>query len=177
MLSERLQALAAIGVVERTEDARQVEYALTPAGEELIALISALGTWGQRWLPRRADQEDLDLDPVLVDMQRRVSASRLPKAPLVIRFDLEACPTRFMLLKAAEVSLCSQNPGFPEPLSVRGRLAALVGWWRGDMSLIEARRTGLVLEGPRALVRDFPAWFERYQFAGVEPVVSLQPVN
>ena len=38
---------------------------------------------------------------------------------------------RFMLLKKSEASLCHRNPGFPEPVCVRGPLTALVAWWRG----------------------------------------------
>jgi hypothetical protein len=54
-----------------------------------------------------------------------------------------------MLLKASEASLCHQNPGFPELLCVRAPLAALVAWWRGDVSFLEAQRIGLALDGPR----------------------------
>ena len=53
---------------------------------------------------------------------------------------------------------------------VRGTLGALAGWWRGDVTLLEARRQGLSLEGTRELVRAFPQWFERYLFAGVASV-------
>jgi hypothetical protein len=52
---------------------------------------------------------------------------------------------------------------------VRGSLAALVAWWRGDASFVAAQRLGLTLDGPKALVRAFPTWFERYAFAAVGP--------
>ncbi len=169
MLSERLQALAGVGAVARTEGVHGPEYALTAAGEDLAGLVAALGQWGQTWLPRRADEEDLDLEPLLVDMQRRVRVSALPKAPVVVRFEIEGKPPRIMLLKASEVSLCARNPGFPELLRVSARLGALVAWWRGDASFIEAQRMGLSIEGPRAAARAFPGWFERYQLAEVAP--------
>jgi len=60
MLSERLQARSAVGVVVRTGSTHGPEYALTEAGIELTPLVITLGTWGQRWLPRRPEQEDLD---------------------------------------------------------------------------------------------------------------------
>jgi DNA-binding HxlR family transcriptional regulator len=169
MLSERLQALADIGAVERLAGPRGPEYALSEAGRELAGLVGALGVWGQRWLPREPEGEDLDLEPLLVDMQRRVRVSALPKHPLVVRFEFDGGSPRFMLLKASEASVCTQNPGFPEVLRVKARLAAMVAWWRGDVSFIEAQRMGLSLEGPRAQVRAFPGWFERYQFARVAP--------
>lgn len=169
VLSERLQALVLDGAIVRVEGARGPEYALTEAGRELAILVGALASWGQRWLPRSSGAEDLDLEPLLVDMQRRVTFAMLPKDPLVVRFEIQAHPARFMLLKPTEASFCHQNPGFPEPLVVRSSLPVLVAWWRGDVSFVEAQRIGLSLEGPRALVRAFPGWFERYAFAHVPP--------
>jgi DNA-binding HxlR family transcriptional regulator len=170
MLSERLQELVQIGAVSRIEGEHGPEYALTEAGRELMSIVSALGTWGQRWLPRQPADEDLDLEPLLVDMQRRVRVEALPTEPLIVRFEIEGQrQPRFLLLKEAEVSLCTQNPGFPEPLRVRAQLPALVAWWRGDASFAEAQRMGLTVDGPRSLARTFPDWFERYLFAEVGP--------
>ncbi|MCP4563614.1 MAG: helix-turn-helix transcriptional regulator [Bosea sp.] len=169
MLSERLQALVQAGALRRSEGAAGPDYALTEAGLELAELVKAMGVWGQRWLPRQAEQEDLDLEPVLVDIQRRVRFSALPDEPLVIRFEITGQPIRFLLLKRREVSFCSQNPGFPEALIVRGPLSALVAWWRGDVSFVRSGRLGLSLSGPRELIRAFPGWFELYLFAGVAP--------
>jgi hypothetical protein len=124
-------------------------------------------SWGQRWLPRQPAVEDADLEPLLVDMRRRVRFEKLPKDPIVVRFEIPGNLTRFMLLKSTGASLCTHNPGFPEPLCVRGPLAALIAWWRGDASFIEAQRLGLSIDGPRSVARAFPDWFERYLFADV----------
>ena len=168
MLSERLQDLVHVGAVSRVEGEHGPEYALTDSGRELMGIVGALGTWAQRWLPRRAEDEDLDLEPLLVDMQRRVRIHALPPEPLVVRFEIEGQrQPRFLLLKETEVSFCTQNPGFPEPLCVRARLPALIAWWRGDVTFAEAQRMGFQVEGPKALVRAFPDWFERYLFAEV----------
>jgi hypothetical protein len=75
-----------------------------------------------------------------------------------------------MLLKKTESSICHRNPGFPEPVCVRGPLAALVAWWRGDMSFLEAQRSGLQIDGPKAFTRAFPKWFDLYAFAHIGPV-------
>lgn len=172
MLSERLQELALIGAITRGEGAHGPEYALTEAGQELAAMIGAFGSWGQRWLPRRAEEEDIDIEPLLIDMQRRARFGALPKEPLVIRFEIEGHRPRFLLLTPSEAWFCTLNPGFPEPLRVRAKLPALVAWWRGDASFAEAQRLGLALEGPRALARAFPNWFERYLFAHVTPAAG-----
>lgn len=169
MLSERLQALVHIGAVARASGPLGPEYELTEAGRELAGLVGALGTWGQRWLPRRAEAEDLDAGPLLLDMQRRVRFDALPDEPLVVRFQIAGDPARFLLLKKGEASLCDRNLGFPEPLVVRTRLGPLAGWWRGDLSFLEAQRSGLAIEGAKALARAFPGWFERYLFADIAP--------
>jgi DNA-binding HxlR family transcriptional regulator len=169
VLSERLQALAFVGAVARTDGSHGPEYELTEAGLELAMLVSTLGRWGQRWLTREPANEDLDLEPLLVDMQRRVHYTALPKDPFVVRFEIRGHHKRFMLLKKTEASLCHRNPGFPEPTCVRGPLAALVAWWRGDTSLLEAKRIGLAIEGPKALTHDFAKWFDLYSFAHIGP--------
>jgi len=176
VLSERLQALIQAGAVARSDGPHGPQYVLTASGAELAGLVGALGTWGQRWLARHAADEDLDLEPVLVDMQRRVRFEALPRDPIVVRFAIggRRAP-RFMLLKAAEASLCTQNPGFPEPLCVRGPLAALVAWWRGDFGFAAAMRDGLAIDGPRALARRFPQWFARYQLADIRPAAGASP--
>src|SRR5262249_22978614 len=66
MLSERLQALTFVGAVARIDGEHGPQYALTEAGKELATLVGALGTWGQRWLPRSTKNEDNDLEPLLV---------------------------------------------------------------------------------------------------------------
>jgi DNA-binding HxlR family transcriptional regulator len=169
MLSERLQELAIVGVVTRLDGKHGPEYELTQSGRELSGLVSHLASWGQRWLPRSAKDEDLDVEPLLVDMRRRVRFEALPKAPLVIRFEIDRSQPHFLLLSASEASLCAHNPGFPEPVQVKGPLSALVAWWRGDVGFVEAHRMGLVVSGPRQLVRDFPSWFQRYLFADIAP--------
>jgi HxlR-like helix-turn-helix len=87
-----------------------------------------------------------------------------------MRIELRGHQTRFILLKPGETAICAHNPGFPEPLVIRARLAELVAWWRGDKSFVEARRDGLVIIGPRHLIQGFPGWFERYMFAAVAQV-------
>ena len=169
VLSERLQALIFAGAIVRTDGPHGPEYELTKAGEELASLVGALGTWGQRWLAREPANEDLDLEPLLVDMQRRVCFAALPKEPFVVRFEVRGRHKRFMLLKKTEASLCHRNPGFPEPVCVRGPLAALVAWWRGDTSFLGAQRMGLTIDGPKASARDFPKWFDLYPFAHIGP--------
>ena len=172
VLSERLQALVQTGVLRRLDGLSGPEYELTAAGGDLVGIIAALGTWGQRWLPRHADRELIDLDPLLLDMQRRVRPAVVPAEPFVVRIALNDLPVRFLLMKDGDIATCGHNPGFPETLAVGGPLGALAGWWRGDFSFAEARRRGIALAGPRAMTGAFPDWFDRYLFADVAPAAS-----
>lgn len=167
VLSERLRALVDAGVLTRGEADGGPVYALAPAGRDLMDLVKALGVWGQRWLPRDATDEDNDLEPLLVDMARRTRRAALPEEPLIVRFEIARNRRRFMLLRRTEASLCESSQGFPERVVVKGPLAALVAWWRGDVDFDGARRMGLVVSGSERYVRAFAGWFDRYMFAGI----------
>src|SRR5262252_8103118 len=60
LLSNRLKQLVAEGIVERrrSEKGRSWTYHLTPAGEELLPIVRALGIWGQRWLRRELAEHE-----------------------------------------------------------------------------------------------------------------------
>ncbi|MBI2529369.1 MAG: helix-turn-helix transcriptional regulator [Candidatus Rokubacteria bacterium] len=173
MLSARLRELLDAGVIERPDGSRGPEHRMTAAGMELAAVVRELGTWGQRWLPRELHTSELDVDALVWDIHRRVRRETLPEKPLVVRIELSdvrgAASRRYLLLRRSEVSLCTANPGFPEELCLRVDRRTLIGWWRGDLTLPQARAAGLILEGPREWVRAFPRWFERYLFAAVAP--------
>lgn len=54
ILSARLKHLVERGVLSRQasrEDARQVEYRLTPAGKALFPVLVSMAQWGTRWSP------------------------------------------------------------------------------------------------------------------------------
>jgi DNA-binding HxlR family transcriptional regulator len=179
MLAARLRELLDAGVIERRAGGAGPEYRLTAAGAELAGVVRELGTWGQRWLPRRLQPAELDPRPVIWDLHRRVRRDALPDRPFVVRIELADAPgpagRHYLLLRRHEVSLCATNPGFPEELCVRADRRTLIGWWRGDLSFREALGAGLALEGRREWVRAFPGWFERYLFAEVAPAGPRAP--
>jgi DNA-binding HxlR family transcriptional regulator len=176
MLSARLRELLDAGVIARQEGSAGPAWTLTAAGLELAGVIGELGTWGQRWLPREVGREELDPDFLAWDMRRRVNLDALPPSPVVARVEFTdgrgRAGMRYLLLRRSEVSLCTVNPGFPEELRIQAPLRTLIGWWRGDLSLADARSGGLVVQGRREWVRSFPGWFRKYAFAGVGPARS-----
>jgi DNA-binding HxlR family transcriptional regulator len=173
MLSARLRELVDIGVLIRSAGGGGPRYELTDSGHELEGLVRQLGVWGQRWLPRSLPREELDADALLWDMHRRIDSDALPPKPVVARIEISdqrgPGSVRFLLLRRSEVTLCTENPGFPDELRIRGSLRTLTAWWRGDLSLPQARSAGMTVEGRREWVRAFPSWFLRYAFADVAP--------
>lgn len=172
MLSARLKALVEAGVVERLTQPSGPSYRLTDAGRELAPLITTLGTWGQRWLPRSLDDDQLDIDALTFDMRRRVCLDALPTTPTLLRIEARhgrSVARRFMLVRRGEASLCDHNEGFDVSLTLKADLRTLTAWWRGDITLEKARAEGLSVEGRRDLARAFPRWFDRYLFAHVAP--------
>jgi DNA-binding HxlR family transcriptional regulator len=169
MLSARLRELLDAGVIARQGQG----YTLTAAGLELAGTVRELGVWGQRWLPRDLPKDELDADFLGWDMLRRIDLDALPAVPVLARIELAdargRAATRYLLLRRTEVSLCSLNPGFPEELRIRAPLRTVVGWWRGDYSLADARHAGMIIEGRREWVRSFPKWFQKYALAEVAP--------
>ena len=172
MLTQRLRELLDAGVIVRRVEGGGPSYALTEAGQELAGMVRELGTWGQRWLPRRLPREELDEEALLWDVHRRVRTEELPATPIVVRIELTGAlasrGAHFLLMRRAEVSLCAENPGFSEELRLTAPLRTLTAWWRGDVSFTAARSMGLSLSGRREWVRAFPSWFERYVFADVD---------
>jgi DNA-binding HxlR family transcriptional regulator len=175
MLAARLKELVDVGVLVRTEERGGAPvYALTEAGQELGPVVQGIGAWGQRWLPRALARDELDADVLVWDVQRRIARDALPEEPIVVRIEITGVGggTRFLLLRRSEVSLCAENPGFPDELRVRGSLRTLTAWWRGDVTLVQARAEGMTVEGKREWVRAFPQWFLRYLLADVAPVTA-----
>jgi DNA-binding HxlR family transcriptional regulator len=173
MLSTRLRELVDLGIVVRTARGGARTYELTKAGRELEAVVRDLGVWGQRWLPRTLPRDELDADALLWDVTRRVCVDALPPTPIVVHIELSdgrgPSAARFLLLRKSEVSLCTENPGFPDVVRVRSSLRTFTAWWRGDLSFARARSAGMMVEGRREWVRAFPSWFLRYAFAHVTP--------
>lgn len=60
MLSARLKELETEGLVARTvlpEHPVRIEYHLTPMGQDLGAVMDAIGQWAHRWLTAASDRD------------------------------------------------------------------------------------------------------------------------
>lgn len=150
LLSQRLQRLGRAGVIERRENGNRVEYVPTAAGQELLPIVEALGTWGTRWIPELGD-EDLDPHLLMWDMHRNI--------------DLDAVPHRRTV---AQFTFTDVDPGFGVGVAVETDLRTLTHVWRGDWPWSKALRSGaLTVHGTEAMRRQLPHWLELSHFATV----------
>ena len=75
LLSRRLKQLWSEGIVERRRapGGKTWTYHLTPAGQEFVPMIEALGVWGQRWARRQLAENEIDLGLLIWALERGVN--------------------------------------------------------------------------------------------------------
>lgn len=96
LLTARLKKLVEGGVLARqpiAENAKRLEYVLTPMGEDLATTIVALRQWGDRWLfapnPHPADMVDVADGTVIAPLEVRSASGRV-----VPHADIRLVPVR-----------------------------------------------------------------------------------
>lgn len=93
LLSKRLKSLTRAGVLERTEIDGRATYSLTPCGQELAGVVTALGAWGVRWIGELGE-EDLDPHLLMWDMRRTIPIDAWPRISPPSRSSSTASPPR-----------------------------------------------------------------------------------
>ncbi len=163
LLKERLRTLERAGIVERIDsgNTRGRDYRLTPAGEELRAVVAAIGQWGQRWA---RDIRPADLDPgwLVWAMHRRLNTEAMPAGRTVIEIEFSDSPRqrRFWLVQSrGRVDVCLKDPGFEPTVRVVTRVRTMAEVWRGIRPIREEIRSGrLQVRGAPVACRAFPGW-------------------
>jgi DNA-binding HxlR family transcriptional regulator len=171
LLSKRLHQLVRAGIINRQADGTQVRYVLTEAGQELLPVVQALGTWGVRWMGELGD-EDLDPKLLLWDMHRNIDHRAVPAGRTVVQFTFPDVPAKtrnwWLVITPEQADVCDADPGYPVAVTVTASLRQMVLLWRGDLNWPEALSSGAIqLSGPQALRRALPRWFKLSAFAVV----------
>jgi DNA-binding HxlR family transcriptional regulator len=172
LLSKRLRSLERHEILERRPNpsGRGSTYELTPSGLELLDVVFAMGKWGMRWL--EVAPEHLDPGMVLWALGKSVIHERLPDRRLVVRFTFTGRPrlTLWALAEHGELEACLKHPGGDEDLIVTADPEWFVRWHFRRCTWAEALRGNhIVVDGPRALAREFPNWFAPDAFSEIEP--------
>jgi DNA-binding HxlR family transcriptional regulator len=164
MLVTRLDELARAGVVRVTpkDRGRGHRYALTPAGRDLAAVLSAFADWGERWVEVGPEHTDPGF-ALWAWCQVQLDRTRLPSGRVVVAFVFPDQPRGnqryWLLIEDGEAEVCYSDPGDEPAVTVRAESAAFVDWHRGRLAWHRALRTGRVeVLGDRAVARQLPTW-------------------
>jgi putative sterol carrier protein len=178
VLSARIKTLIENGIVEKVEaEARGgFEYRLTQAGNELAPILESVGTWGQRWTRSRMSKDELDVELLMLSVQRNLDVAALAQAHVVLAFvfsDLHGSQRRWWLLVDPEATeLCTEAPGRPEDVTLTCSLRTMTEVFTGDTTLKQALASGrLQTKGPTQLLRSIHRWLRTSALAAVPRAV------
>jgi len=163
LLSERLATLERVGIVERrsTSNGHGHEYKLTKAGQELDAVVGALGTWAYKWVSRDLTPNNLDPALLMWVIERRIRVENLPSQRVVVHFRFRRLPAHayWLVLEWPQVDLCFTDPGFGVDLFVDAEVKALTQIYLAHLTVAAALRSGeITLTGPPEYRRAFASW-------------------
>jgi DNA-binding HxlR family transcriptional regulator len=173
LLKERLETLEHAEVIERKKSTEGggYEYVLTKAGQELRAVLTGIGEWGQRWA-RDIRPEDLDPGWLVWNVHRRLNTAELPAGKTVIQIEFtdRSKDGRYFWLvcNRGNVEVCLKHPGYSIDLHVRTTVRVFAESWRGIRSVREEISAGSIgLDGKASLRRAFPKWLLLSAYASI----------
>ena len=165
LLAKRLRTLEESGIIIRKKLSGQkgYEYRLTAAGKELSPLLEMLAVWGMRWARGQLTDDELDVEFLMRDLQRRLQTEHLPdgETAICLIFDeLTEHKTWWLLVDGDVVDLCTEDPGKDVDLYINSSVRTIVEVWEGDLDMRTALSDGSIkAHGLRHLVRTMPDWF------------------
>jgi DNA-binding HxlR family transcriptional regulator len=171
LLSKRLKSLARAGVLERIETDGRTTYSLTPCGQELAGVVTALSQWGTRWVGELGE-DDLDPHLLMWDMRRALPIDAWPRARTVVAFQLSGVTPKasrwWMVVSEGQADVCDFDPGYDVAATVDTSLRALTQIWRGDRSWSRSMLDGSVtVSGLPEARRALPDWLGQSSMATI----------
>ena len=126
-------------------------------------MIEVLAVWGMRWARDQLTDDELDVEFLMRELQRRLSTEYLPNGETVICLifdELATHKTWWLLVDDDVVDLCTENPGKDVDLYINSSVRTIVEVWEGDLDIRKALRNGSIkAHGLRQLIRTMPDWF------------------
>ena len=175
LLTKRLKDLEKAGIIIRkTQQGRRgYQYFLTPAGRQLAPVIEHLATWGMRWARSQLTDDELDIEFLMWEIQRRLDTDALPDGETVLCFifeELTLFKSWWVVVNDNGVDLCTKNPGKDVDLYISSTVRTMVEIWEGKLGLTLALRKQLVkTNGNRLLIKTLPEWFGICLYADIKP--------
>jgi DNA-binding HxlR family transcriptional regulator len=179
ILTKRLNDLEKTGVVikKRIPGQRGHEYLLTAMGRELLPVVMQLGEWGMRWARGALQEKDLDVELLMLYLQRSIRPEALPGKETVVRFkfsDLKLLSDWWLLISGSSIDVCVQDPGREVDIYFGTDLLTMIQVWMGDLSYRAAMADGRMnVVGPLALTRDIKTWLAPHILADIRPAREI----
>lgn len=175
VLNKRLAELQTHGVIvrKRIPEQKGFEYQLTESGRELYPLILQMAQWGMRWARRTMSDDELDVELLMADIQRRIDPSKLPGGRTVLKFNytgLNNFAEWWVKISGRNVELCLDDPGDEVDVYFTTNLRTMTEVWMGDLLLRKAQADGrLKIVGASTLLRNISSWFPLHLYADIRP--------
>lgn len=175
LLTKRLTQLQDCGlVIKKTlPKQRRTEYYLSLAGRELEPIVLGMAEWGMRWARGQMTDDELDVQLLMSDLNRRLDRTKLPGGRTVIRFVFTGLPKFahwWIVLGGEENELCVEHPGSEADVTLQSDLRTMTEIWAGDLMIAVARKAGrLSAQGDPDLVRTLSQWLRPGMYAHVRP--------
>lgn len=176
LLSQRLRSLERDGLVvrRRAPALRQHEYLPTEAARALLPTLLSLGEWGLLWARNNVLDAELDINLLLLYLERSIDPAQLLGREVVIKLrfaDLRDQKDFWLVVRDDRVELCLVDPRRDVDVFVEGAITTVHDVYMGDRSFRAAVDRGdLSINGDPALVRSFGRWFKPSLFAGAPRV-------
>lgn len=164
LLTARLRELQSAELVEKRsrDHGSGTVYSLTEPGQDLATVISAMGSWGERWLevtPRHADPVYFLNSWISTYLNR----DALPEERVVARFEFDDQPNKlspmWVIFDSEDSEVCRHHPGYEEDIIIKGESVALTEWHLGRTEWADMINSGrITVQGIPRLVRALPTW-------------------
>lgn len=179
MLTKRLNELVINGLMIRKKITGQKgnEYFLTQAGKDVNPVIMQLGDWGMRWARGQMENSDLDVELLMLYLQRSIRTDKLVGDQTIIQFNftnLTKLGKWWLVVHRDEVDVCLEDPGKEVDVWFVTDLRTMVEVWMGDITYRKAiREKRLKLIGPVSLINNVTNWMANSVYAGIPRAVEI----
>jgi DNA-binding HxlR family transcriptional regulator len=173
MLTKRLNELVSNGLMisKKIPGQKGHEYFLTQAGKDVNPLIRQLGDWGMRWARGQMENSELDVELLMLYLQRSVKTDKLAGNETIVQFnftDLKKLGKWWLVVHHNDVDICIEDPGKEVDVWFVTDLRTMIEVWMGDITYKKAiREKRLKLIGPPALTGNVTNWMANSVYAGI----------
>ncbi|MCB1198729.1 MAG: helix-turn-helix transcriptional regulator, partial [Deltaproteobacteria bacterium] len=179
MLTKRLGEMVEDGLIfkKQTPGQKGYDYFLTPAGKELMPVVTELGVWGMKWARGQLADVDFDVELLMTYLGRSIKPEMLGATETIVRFhftDLKRLKKWWIIVTGNDVDVCIKDPGKEIDVWFETDLKTMVSIWMGDCSYKSAvREKKCGIYGSSTLTRNVSSWMSNSVFAGIPPAAHI----